>query len=65
MDQEISKKIEELSQKIEEVSKSLQQIKNYFKWTFIVTVIVIILPLIGLIFAIPKYLKMVSEITSF
>lgn len=64
-DQEILKKIEEMSAKIDETQKTVQRLNNYFKWTAIITVALFVLPLVGLLFAIPSYLSTLNTITSF
>lgn len=64
-DQEIFKKIEEISAKIDETQKTVQRLNNYFKWTAIITVALFVLPLLGLLFAIPSYLNTLNTITSF
>jgi hypothetical protein len=63
--EEILKKIDEMSGKIDEMQKTVRRLNNYFKWTAIITALLIVLPLIGLAFAIPSYLKTLSTITSF
>ncbi len=55
-------KIEELQQltgeqKLEEIYKSVEQMRQYFKWTLIITLIFFILPLVALIFIIPSFLN--------
>ncbi len=62
---ETLKKIEEIDQKLDEVYKSVNQMKNYFKWTLIITVLLIVLPIIGLLFAIPSYIDTLNTITAF
>lgn len=57
MDPELIKKIDDLEHKIDENTRQLSRLRRYFLWTFIISVAVIILPLIGLIFLIPKFLS--------
>ncbi|MEI6022344.1 MAG: hypothetical protein WCQ32_00670 [bacterium] len=49
-------KIEELSKKIDAVYASVEKTRKYFKWTMIITVALFVLPLIGLVFAIPSFM---------
>ena len=49
-------KIEELSKKIDAVYVSVEKTRKYFKWTMIITVALFVLPLIGLVFAIPSFM---------
>ncbi len=64
-DQEILKKIDEINAKIDDMQRIVQRLNNYFKWTAIITVALFVLPLIGLLFAIPSYLSTLNTITSF
>ncbi len=64
MQDETTKKIEEMNAKLDEVVKSVRKMKNYFKWTLVVTVAVVVLPLIGLVFVIPSFLAQINTITS-
>lgn len=57
MEEEILKKIKEQDKKLEEIYQSIEKTRKYFLWTLIVTAIMIILPLFGLIFAIPTFLN--------
>ena len=63
--EEISKKLEEVSAKINEVYEVTHKLTTYFKWTLIVTGLMIVLPLVGLLFAIPSYLKTLDAINVF
>ena len=60
MEEEIFKKIEEQDKKLEEIYRSVEKMRKYFLWTLIVTVAVIILPLIGILLLIPKFLSTIS-----
>lgn len=57
MDQETENKFREIDQKLEKIYRSAETTRNYFKWTLIISVVVIILPLFGLLFAIPRLLS--------
>lgn len=57
MEEEILKKIEAQDKKLEEIHNSIEKMRKYFLWTLIITIAVIVLPLIGLIFAIPQFLN--------
>ena len=56
MEQEILKKFAEQDAKLDAIYRSVERTRAYFRWTLIITVIVIILPLIGLVFVIPQFL---------
>ena len=57
---EILKRLEAQEQKIDAIWRSVEKTRKYFMWTLIITVIVIVLPLIGLLFVIPAFLQSVN-----
>ena len=57
MEQDILNKLAELEKKIDATYRSAEKMRKYFMWTLIISVAVIVLPLIGLVFAIPVFLK--------
>jgi hypothetical protein len=56
METDLQKKLEEQDKKLEAIYKSVEKMRKYFLWTMIITIIVIVLPLIGLAFAIPSFM---------
>ena len=63
MENDTKTKIEELEKKIDLIYISVEKTRTYFLWTMIGTLVVFILPIIGLIFAIPSFLKSLDTIT--
>ena len=57
MEEELLKKIETQDEKLEAIYKSVEKTRKYFLWTLIITVVMFVLPLIGLFFAIPLFLQ--------
>lgn len=57
MDQELKTKLEEQSVKIDAIYKSVEKMRKYFLIMTWVTIIVIVLPIIGLVFAIPFFMN--------
>ena len=57
---ETSQKLDMLEKKLDEIKKSVDTIKKVFMWTVIISVVLFVLPLIGLIFAIPKFIGIYS-----
>lgn len=57
MEPNIKDKLEVLEKKVDTLQRSLDKIKNYFKWTLYVTIALFVLPLIGLVFAVPTFLN--------
>lgn len=56
MEQEIIKRLDEQAAKIDEIARSVEKLRKYFLIIVIITVAGIVLPLIGLVFAIPQFL---------
>lgn len=55
--QDIVNRLDEQQRKIEAVFVSVEKTRKYFKWTLIISVAMIVLPMIGLAFAIPAFLQ--------
>lgn len=62
MDPDIQKQLAEQRELLEKVLRSSESIRRYFKWGFIITVVMIVLPLIGLAFVIPVFLQNFSSL---
>jgi len=60
MDEVILQKLAEQEKKIEAIYVSVEKTRKYFLWTMIISVGVVVLPLIGLMFAIPFFLSALS-----
>jgi len=54
--EELKKKIEEQGLKIDAIYKSVEKTRKYFLTIIWITVIAVVLPIIGLIFALPAFL---------
>lgn len=57
MDEEIKKRFDEQEKRLEEIFISVEKTRKYIRWTIIVSVLFVVLPLIGLIFVIPQFLS--------
>ncbi len=53
----IDKKLIELEEKINKIYISVEKTRKYFLWTAIITTAVIVLPLIGILFVAPSFIK--------
>ena len=62
MEQEILQKLDLLEKKLEENVKISRQMRKYFLWTLIISVVVIVLPFIGLLFVIPQLINSYTNI---
>ncbi|MBI4708905.1 MAG: hypothetical protein HY764_01720 [Candidatus Portnoybacteria bacterium] len=60
MEEEILKKFEAQEKKLEEIYHSIERMRKYFLWTLIITVVLIVLPLIGLAIVIPQFINIYS-----
>lgn len=49
-------KLAALEQKIDAIYVSVEKTRKYFFWTMIVTIVLFVLPLVGLVFAIPAFM---------
>ena len=54
METEILKKLQEQEIKIDSMYKSVEKMRKYFMWTFILSLVFFVLPLLGLIFVLPS-----------
>lgn len=58
--QELDERLARLEAKVDAIFVSAEKTRRYFKATLIVTVLVIVLPAVGLVFAIPMLLSAIS-----
>jgi hypothetical protein len=57
MEPNIQNKLAELEAKIDSIYVSTEKTRRYFQITMWVTVVVFVLPLVGLLFAIPAFIR--------
>ena len=57
MENDTSAKLSALEAKIDAIYVSVEKTRKYFLWTMIITVALFVLPLIGLMFAIPAFVN--------
>ncbi|MEK7602247.1 MAG: hypothetical protein AAB472_02075 [Patescibacteria group bacterium] len=60
MEPDLSQKLQDLTLKVEAVYASVEKTRKYFQWTLIITVVLFLLPLIGLLFVIPAFISSYS-----
>ncbi len=60
MDTNIVQRLDALEKKIDLIYASVEKTKKYFLWTLISSAIIFLLPLVGLVFAIPAFLSSYS-----
>ncbi len=61
MDPKIQEQLDSIEVRVNEIHTSVEKIRWYMKVTAWVTIIVFVLPLIGLFFAIPALMRSMSE----
>ena len=64
MDDETRQKLGELQGKIDSIYVSVEKTRKYFLATMIITIVLFVLPLLGLFFAIPSFISTYSDITN-
>ncbi len=57
MEQDVQKKLEELDVKLEAIFGSVEKTRKYFLIMMWLTIILVVLPAIGLVFAIPQFMN--------
>jgi hypothetical protein len=60
MDEDIRGQLSEQSAKLDAIYHSVEQTRKYFLWTLVITVVVLVLPLVGLFFMLPGFLSTYS-----
>jgi hypothetical protein len=61
MQEEILQKIEEQEKQLDAIYISVEKLRKYFKWTLIITVVTVALPLIALIVVLPWFLSIITS----
>ena len=61
MEEEILKKIEEQNKKIDAIWVSVEKTRKYFLFTMITSILMFVIPLVGLMIAIPLMLGALSN----
>ncbi|HVU75686.1 MAG TPA: hypothetical protein VHD38_02545 [Candidatus Paceibacterota bacterium] len=62
MDEETKQRLAILEQKIDAIYRTTEKTRKYFLWTLVITVALVVLPAIGLVFAIPSFISTYSSI---
>ena len=57
MDQELEKRFTQLEAKVDRIWKSVEQTRKINLWFTIITIALFVLPLIGLLFVLPSFIK--------
>jgi hypothetical protein len=62
MDAELHARIDALEKKIDAVYISAEKTRKYFLWVLVATLIAFVLPLIGLLFALPSFFSVYGSL---
>lgn len=65
MDPSLQSRLDTLERKVDAVYTSAEKTRKYMMWTAIITVAVIVLPLLGLVFVIPQFISLFSDLSNF
>ena len=57
IDPELAKRLDTLEAKVDAAYRASETVRKYLFWTGVITVALIVLPLIGLAFAIPAFIS--------
>lgn len=57
IDPELAAKLEEIGAKADRAYHAAETVRKYLFWTGVVTIALVVLPLIGLAFAIPQFIS--------
>ncbi|HEC32690.1 MAG TPA: hypothetical protein ENI63_00330 [Candidatus Kaiserbacteria bacterium] len=61
MEEETKRRLDEQGILLEKIYTSVEKTRKYFMWTLIISLVVFILPLIGMIFVIPSFLSVYTS----
>lgn len=62
MDTDLQQRLEVLEKKIDATYRSAEKTRKYFLTIIVISVVAFVLPLIGLVFAIPSFLSLYSDL---
>ena len=57
IDPELAAKLDEIGAKAERAYEASEKVRKYLFWTGVITIALIVLPLIGLVFAVPQFIN--------
>jgi hypothetical protein len=61
-DAELKKRFDDIEKKLDATFRAAEKSRKYLMWTGIVTIALFVLPLIGLMFAVPQFINTYSQI---
>ena len=61
IDPDLAARLDALEKKVDAAYQAAEKVRKWMFWTGVVTVALIVLPLIGLVFALPSFLNYYSQ----
>jgi len=61
MEEETKKRLDVQDELLEKIYISVEKTRKYFLWTLIISLVLFVLPLVGLLFVIPQFLSIYTE----
>lgn len=68
MDDELRQRLDQIEKKVDAAYAASEKVRTYLFWTGVITIALIVLPTVGLLFAIPSFISTYSslgDITAF
>ena len=56
MDAELAQRLTNLEEKVDKIYISVEKTRKYFFWTMVITIVLFVLPAVGLAFAVPMFM---------
>jgi hypothetical protein len=56
IDSELAAKLDEIGAKADRAYEAAEKVRKYLFWTGVITVVLFVVPLLGLVFALPSFL---------
>ncbi|MCE9541130.1 hypothetical protein K8R03_01050 [Candidatus Kaiserbacteria bacterium] len=63
MDDELRSRLDALEVKVDAAYNAAEKVRKYLFWTGVVTVALVVLPAVGLVFAIPSFISTYSSLS--
>lgn len=64
MDQEIKARLDRQDEALNAIFISVEKTRKYFLWLLVITIAMFVIPLLGLLVAIPSFLSVYSQVDS-
>ena len=64
MEEELKQRLTKQEELLEKIYLSTEKTRRYFLWTLIASLVIFVLPFVGLLFIIPQFLDIYDSISS-